>query len=336
MAEGWISRAVAGSVYRPIAGLAPSSFLTSATLNGLDVSRKRPATLQLIGGPDPKRLKLSDFTKKRKMARRGRMSVRRRPRRGRRLRRKRTFRRSFAKRVKRVIFRALERKVNVSTDPGFDEVAMAEGDGVTRVIYVHSPVSAMNHSDEEDGFHGNQFYLKALSLRGQLSMDTTTPSATAAIVRITLLWSKDQGSGFDTGFVALGNTTTANTNPTQTAPNVNPRFFMNTAVPFVGQGYVTPFDTTRHRVIRSWIIPVNPAGDSEAGQLSLPTLFKCYVPIKRMMQIEDAVQGPLTQPVRFKNGTYWWVIQTIASNVGTSTDPVVNMEVQALTYFRDP
>jgi len=319
--------------------LGPIVPLSSATINGLDVSRKRPATLSLIGGPDPKRLKLSDFGTKRKskMVRRGRTAFRRRSRRTRRFRRKRSFgRRSFAKRVKRVIFRTLERKVNVSTDPGFDEVAMAEGDGTTRVIYVHSPVSAMNHSDEEDGFHGNEFWLKALSLRGQLSMDTTTPPATAAIVRFTLLWSKDQGSGFDTGFVSFGNTTTANTNPAQTAPNVNPRFFMNTAVPFVGQGYVVPFDTTRHKVIRSWIVPVNPSGDSESGQLSMPTLFKLYVPIRKMMQIEDATQGPLTQPVRFKNGTYWWVIQVIASNVGTSADPVVNMEVQALTYFRDP
>ena len=194
----------------------------------------------------------------------------------------------------------------------------------------------MNHGDEEDRFHGNEFWLKALSLRGQMSMDRTTPPATSAMVRITLLWSKDQSGAHDDGFSAFGNTTTAITNPTQTPPNVNPRFFMNTAVPFTGQGYVAPFDTTRHKVIRSWLIPVNPAGDAEAGELSMPTLFKCYVPIRRMMQVEDATQGPLTQPLRYKNGTYWWVIQVIASTVGTSADPVVNFEVQPINYFRDP
>jgi len=337
MAEGWVSRAVAGSIYQPIATLAPSSFLNSAVINGLDVSRKRPATLQLIGGPDPKRLKLTDFAQKGAMAFRRRTS-RRRPRRGRRLRKRRGFRSrgGFAKRVRRVIFRSLEKRVQVIED-GTVATNLAEGDGTTRVIYVQAPISGMLHGDEEDRFQGNQFWLKALSLRGQLTMDTTTPPATAAIVRITLLFSKDQGDGFQTGLTAFGNTTTAITNPTQVPPDTNPRFFQNTAVPFVGLGYTAPFDVTRHKVIKSWIIPVNPSGDVEGSALALPTLFKCYVPIKRMMQVEDALQGPINgSNTRYKYGTYWWVVQCIAGNTGTSADTVVTMRHQSMVYYRDP
>lgn len=272
------------------------------------------------------------------VVRRGRATTRRFTRRGRRFGRKRRFRRrgtGFAKRVKRVIFRTLERKQRTTNESGSTQ-ALAEGDGTTRVVYLHTPVLNMQHGDEEDRFEGNNFWLKGLLLRGQLHMDVTTPPATAAIVRITLLWSRIQGAGFHTGFVALGNTTTATTNPAQTAPDANPQFFMTTALPFTGQGYVAPFDTTRHKVIKSFVLPVNPSGDSEAAELSMPTLFKCYVPIRRMIQVEDELQGPLTAPIRCKNGTYWWMIQCIASPAGTSSDVVVNMQYHACTYFRDP
>jgi len=334
---------IAGRLAAPSIGyaatryIAPSLSTNSAFLNSLDVSRKRPA-LQLIGGPDPKRLKLTDFSKKsskmpRARIRRGR---RRRFRRGRK-RFTRGRRVGFAKRVKRVIFRTLERKLRVHIGGGAGDLVMAEGDGVSRVIYVHSPLSDMSHGDEEDRFEGNNFWVKGLLLRGSLSMDLTTPTASSAIVRITLLFSKDQGTGFENAWGTFGNTTTAITNPVQVPPNVNPRFFQNTALPFVGLGYVAPFDTTRHKVIKSFMLPVNPTGDSEAGQFTAPTLFKCFVPIKRMMQVEDALQGPIATPgVRYKNGTYWWVAQVLASNAGTSTDPVVSMDAQSITYFRDP
>lgn len=303
-----------------------------------DVQRKRPATLQLIGGPDPKRLKLSDFTTKkrlRNMPRVRRRSSRRFSRRKRRFGRKRIGRRvTFAKKVKRVIFRTLERKLRVTLNTTTQ--TLAEGDGVTRVTYLHTPVLNMQHGDEEDRFEGNNFWLKGLLIRGQLTMDRTTPLATSALVRFTLMWSRIQGAGFDTGFTALGNTTTAVANPAQTAPDANPQFFMNTAVPFVGQGYVAPFDTTRHKVIKSFTIPVNPTSNTEAGVASMPTPFKCYVPIRRMIQVEDALQGPLGGPIRCKGGTYWWIVQCVATNDGTSADTVCALDCQCITYFRDP
>lgn len=338
---------IAGRLAAPSLGyaaqrLGPIAPLSSATINGLDVSRKRPATLQLIGGPDPKRLRLSDFQKKSStlpfnMARFRRRTFRRRPRRSRRFRRKRGFRRtSFKRAVKRVIFRTLEKQQQVIED-GTVATNLAEGDGTTRTIYVQSPLSGMLHGDEEDRFHGNEYWLKSLGIRGVITMDTTTPPATGAMVRITLLWSKDQGDGFQTGFTAFGNTTTATTNPAQTSPDVNPRFFMNTAVPFVGLGYIAPFDTTRHRVIKSWLIPVNPSGDVEGSALAMPTLFKCYVTLNKKMQVEDALQAGIAGTnTRYKNGTYWWVVQCIAGNASTpSADTVCVMRAQSIVYYRD-
>ena len=81
---------------------------------------------------------------------------------------------------------------------------------------------------------------------------------------------------------------------------------------------------------------MNPAGDIESGQASLPTPFRCWVPINKMMQAEDALGDVLnTEPIRFKYGTYWWVLQCIATNDGTSSDTVVSMDFQSHVHYRD-
>jgi len=338
MATGWIERAVFHTVHRSAGIVAPSAFLNSAIQDNQDVSKKRSRGLTVFGS-DPKRLRLSDLSSPR-LSTSLHMAMRRRTFRRkfkRRRRTKRRFRRksSFNRRVKRVIFRSLERKVMNCN--GISVATIAEGDGVSRVVLVHAPLSHMAQGDEEDRFQGNQFWVKGLLIRGQFSMDTTTPPASSAIMRLSLIWTPEQGAGFDAGFVGFGNTTTSNTNPAQTAPNVNPRFFMNTATPFTGAGYTVPYDTTRVKVIKTFIIPVNPSGDTVGTELAMPTLFKCYVPIRKMVQCEDPLQASIaTPPIRYKYGTYFWVLQCIAGNVGTSSDTVVNMVYQSLVYFRDP
>jgi len=323
-------------------GAAQTPIVQGSALAGLgpdfkfDVSKKRPATLQLIGG-DSKRLRLSDFapakSKSRRLIMARRRFSRRRPRRNRRLRKRRGFRR-FAKRVRGVLLRTIEPKDRLVANSLAQ--AMREGDGTTRSIYVHTPVQNLIQGILDQEFVGNKFYLKGVGLRGQLSLDTTTPSTTGALVRFTLLFTKDQADGMDDAFNEYTSITTPITNPTQVPPNVNPRFFKYTSQPFVGTGYTAPFDTTRHKVIRSFTVPVNPGGDVETGQLSMPTPFKCYVPIKRMMQLEDSSGADLsTPPNRFKYGTYWWVVQCVMSAAGVSTDTVVNMAYQSHVYFRD-
>lgn len=297
-----------------------------------DIQKKRPRGFTLIG-PDPKRLKLSDLTKPKAVHS---MALRRRRFRGRKRRGKRRFRgkrRGFARKVRNVIRRTLEPQRTPSTA---QTLSLAEGDGTTRVIYVLAPVTSLIQGTDDATFRGNKVYLKGVSLRGQLSMDVTTPPASSAAIRLTLLWSKDQGSGFNSTFQTFGNTTTSITNPTQVPPNSNPQFFGLTAVPFTGQGYTVPFDTTRHKVIKSFILPVNATGEFDAPALAMPTMFKCYVRLNKTLQMEDLFSTPLSSvPRRFKNGTYWWVLQCIAGNTGTSTDTVVNMTYQSVVYFRD-
>lgn len=337
---GLVTRAAGGFAF----GAAQTPLVQGVGLSSLgpdfkfDVSKKRPATLQLIGGSDAKRLRLSDFVKLRKRKRGGGMArrrFRRRFRRRRRARGKRTFRR-FARRVKRVILRTQEPKNRLAANNlAFN---LVEGDAVSRVVYVHCPVASLLQGPEDDEFIGNKFWLKGVSIRGQLSMSTDTPTATGALVRFTLLWSRDQGAAnMSTTLIPLTSGTTVNTNPAQTAPNVNPRFFAYTTSPFTGHGYVTPFDTTRHKVIRSFSIPVNPSGDVETGQFSIPTPFNCYVRIGKMQQVEDHDSGDLsTPPMRFKYGTYWWVIQCIASNTNPpGNDPICTLQFQSHVYYRD-
>jgi len=335
-ATGWIERAVFHTVHRSAAILAPSAFVQHAIEGNQDISKKRSRGLTVFGN-DPKRLRLSDLSAPRTstsvvMAMRRRTS-RRKFRRRRRTKRRGRRKSSFVRRVKRVIFRSLERKV---MSLGISAVTIPEGDGVTRTVLVHAPLSNMAQGDEEDRFQGNQFWVKGLLVRGQFSMDTTTPPAASAVIRLSLIWTPEQGAGFNGGFIAFGNTTTSTANPAQTSPNVNPRFFMNSATPFVGAGYTVPFDTTRVKVIKTFIIPVNPSG-TQGSNLAMPTLFKCYVPIRKMVQCEDPLQASIaTPPTRYKYGTYFWVMQCIAGNVGTSNDTVVNMVYQSLVYFRDP
>jgi len=338
MATGWVARAVFHTVYRSAGIVAPSAFLNSAIQDNQNISKKRSRGLTVFGS-DPKRLRLSDLSSPRlstalHMAIR-RRTFRRRPKRRRRSKRRFRRRSTFTKRVRRVIFRSLERKVLNCN--GISTVNIAEGDGVSRVVLVHSPLSQMAHGDEEDRFQGNQFWVKGLLIRGQFSMDLTTPSAASAIMRLSLIWTPEQGAGFNLGFVGFGNTTTSSTNPAQVSPNVNPRFFMNAGTPHTGAGYVAPFDTTRVKVIKTFIIPVNPSGDTLGTQLAMPTLFKCYVPIRKMVQVEDPLQSSIAAPpTRYKHGTYFWVLQCLAGNIGTSADTVVNMLYQSLVYFRDP
>jgi len=338
MTVDWISQ-LYGASYLGVARTGvPSSFLNRAIYDNQNISKKRSRGIQDFG-PNAKRLQLSALGRSDAIAqlmaarpRRGR-----RGRRGKRRFRKRTFRKrkSFARRVKRVIFRTLERQEKLIA---LAAQTFAEGDGIARVTYIHSPLGEMFQGTTEQTFKGDQFYLQGLLIRGMLTMDLTTPPASSALVRLSLVKSVEQGAGFGASFVALTGTTTAITGPVQVPPNVNPRLFQDqAAAQFNGAGYVIPFDITRLKVIRSYMLVVNPSGTTIGTEAALPTCFKCYVPIKKMMQIEDATQAPITaSPTRYKWGTYYWVLQVLASTAGSSADTVVNMAYESKVYFRDP
>jgi len=281
---------------------------------------------------DPKRQKLITSSK---MAFRSRRRFRRRFRRRRRRfpRKKRGFRRA----VKRVILRTLEpRKLAVSFAQAF-----AEADATNRLVYVNCPPSALvqgTAGTQDDQVDGNKVFLRGMILRGQVAMDNTTPTANGVIFRVTACFSKEQGSGFQGGFVVYNSTTTSAANPAQVPPDTNPRFF-DAVVPqaFIGGGNVIPFDRTNVKVLKQWTFLVNPGADTIASELSLPTIVKCYLPINKMIQFEDAGQlGLTTAPRRFKYGNYFFVVQVIASSGAPfSTDTLVNGSFRTEVFWKD-
>lgn len=283
---------------------------------------------------------LSFDSKRRKLTPRmafRRRTFRRRFRRRRPFRKKRFGRRRFAKRVKRVILRTLEpRKIATSFAQSF-----AEADVNNRLVYVNCPPSALvqgTAGTQDDQVDGNKVFLRGMVLRGQIAMDTTTPSAEAAIFRVTACFTKEQGSGFQGGFVVYNSTTTSAANPAQVPPDTNPRFF-DAVVPqaFIGGGNVIPFDRTNVKVLKQWTFLVNPGSGTIGTELALPTIVKCYLPINKMIQFEDAGQlGLTTAPRRFKKGNYFFVVQVIASSgFPFSTDTLINGSFRTEVFWKD-
>jgi len=200
-----------------------------------------------------------------------------------------------------------------------------------------SPINGLIHGDQEDQFDGNQVWMKGMKIRGQVSLDPTTPSVNGCLIRITAIKTKDQGSGFQSSFVAYGSTSTINTNPAQTSPDVNPRLFDAAGnAQFTGNGYTVPFDRTLVTTLKSWTYLVNPGADQEAGVSSLPTPISCYLPINRRLQIEDPAQTGFTSGSRrFKHVSYYFVLQVICTHTGSVTDDVVNGNFRTEVYYRD-
>ena len=89
------------------------------------------------------------------------------------------------------------------------------------------------------------------------------------------------------------------------------------------------------KVLRQWKIPVNLGGD-QATLSAMPTLFKLYCPINRMVQFEDAGElGLTTAPRRFKKGNYFFVLQVITGTAGGVNDTIINGDFRSEVFFRD-
>jgi len=259
---------------------------------------------------------------------------RRRPRRRRRFKRSvfRRGRKTFAKRVKRVILKTLEPRVVRQ----IFNTTFKEGDAATRLTYICSPLNVLIDSVGDTGITGNKVFIKGMSLRGQAVLNVTTPTVTGCIIRISAISTKEQGAGFSGGFIPFGSTTTSLVNPAQTAPDVNPRLFDDTGATFTGRGMTTPFDTSNVKVHRSWYIYMNPSGNEVALQTAPPQIFKIWWPIHKMMQAEDAGQGILVGANRrWKLKGYYFVLQVIATQGGLSNDDVVDVQYTTATHFRD-
>jgi len=285
-----------------------------------------------------KRLKLNRNTD---MAFRTRRTFRRRFR-----RRKRTFRRRrmpfrkrrFTKAVRRVILKTSEPK-QIWAPENTTGYAIREGDGTSRIINVTSPLSAPIQGVEDDQFIGNKFFAKGIVLRGQVGTSGEVTNRQGCIIRITLVFSKEQNP-LDGAWTEFTSATTSSAAPLATSPNVNPRFFesSNATLQFVGNGWTLPFDRTRVKVITSKTIVVNPGveNDAGAGIIAMPTPFNLYFPINKWMQIEDPDQNSLTDPLRFKYGNYYLVMQAVSNTNDVTDQTIAEMDYSIGVFYRDP
>lgn len=271
---------------------------------------------------DSKRQRLS------KMAFRRRRTFRRRPRRFRR-RRIRIRRKRFVRRVRRIARLVNEPQKYI---PGDTTMFVSEANVGGPIAYVMAPASALIQGDADANFAGNSFFLRGIRFFGKVGLDTTTPPTTGFVMRVMAIESREQGQGLHV-INNFTSTTTSITNPTQTPPDVNPRFFEIT--PFTGKGNIWPVDTSLVRLRRTWHIVVNP-GDVEAGEASLPVPFNIYWRINKLIQVENTGQGAITTGQRrFKYRQYYFVIQIMGSVAGTNTDIIGQMNFNTAVHWRE-
>jgi len=240
------------------------------------------------------------------------------------------MRRRFAKRVKQVILRTNEAKnKKVSTGDG---IVLQEGNGTSRNVYILSPLTSIIQGTRDDNFIGDSIWVKGVALRGQIS---SVNPYTQFHVRFTLIWSRLQND-YSSSFVRYDNTTTSSANPTALAPLSNIPLFDSTGLPFVGDGYVIPFDTHNNiKVLGSKTIHV----DAHGGPTSVAfKKFKIWFPIKKRFQYidvgEDSSLG--SAPNYGKYGNYYIIRQTIALANSVSSTQVGTMDQQVDVYFKDP
>lgn len=307
-----------------------------------DVQKKRSRGFQEFASK--KRLKLSDFTFASNKRITPALMARRRGRRGRRMRRGRKGRRgfrkrgSFVRRVRRVILRTTEAKKRVN--PENATLNLAQGDGTSRIVYVSSPPLDLITGSSAGEIDGNKIFLKGISFRGMVGTSGENTTFNGGLIRVSLVFSREQFAPSTPNWITFGSTTTSTANPTATPPYLNPRFFetTNATNQFVGNGWVIPFDTTRVKVKSSRTLVLNPGTQNNAasGIVQTPTPFDLYYKINKWMTIEDPAQSDITAPLRFKYGTYYLVMQVVANTNDVSTTVVAELQYTLTTYFRDP
>lgn len=297
--------------------------------------------LSLIGEPDPKRQKLITNRPMAMRSRARRRPFRRRFRRRFRKRRVPFRRRKFTRAVKRVILRTAEaKKIDVVANAVLNTF---EGDGTSRVVYAIQPAAALTQGVQSDQFVGDKFFLKGFTFRGQIGLSGEATTYDGAIVRVSVLHHPTNNNSVNpTAFTTFGSTTTLTTNPTQAAPFQNPQFFESSGTneSIRGNGFVIPFDRKLVKVLHSRTFLVNPGSlntAGSAGPITIPTPFKFYFGINRWVQIVDPAEGDLSSAqLRFKNGSYWILLQVISNTNDVSNVQNAEMDYRISLHYRDP
>jgi len=223
-----------------------------------------------------------------------------------------------------------------------DSIAQATfsaGDGTTRTLYINSPIGNISQGTSGDDAIGDKLWIKALWLRGRISLDQTTNTLRVRILCI----ATHQFADLPLGWTTYGNTTTATTNPTQTSADgeTNIRIFETSAAeiagqpsaPYVGNASgIDIIDSDLVRVVggREYVLGTDNANYFQNVDI--------YVPLNRPVFNYSEFDAPPTDQLRsFKSMNYFWIMQVFsnsnANNILVAQDVLGTFD--SITYFKN-
>ena len=220
------------------------------------------------------------------------------------------------------------------------EAVFPAGDATTRVLFISSPVSNIPTNTGAGGTENTDaLWIKAIKVRGRIALDQTTNSIRC---RMLVLWT-NQFADLPVGWTTYGNTTTALTNPTQVAADLesNIRIFETTdaeetgqpSAPFVGNASgIDIIDNNYVRVLggREWFL-------SQQHALNFIN-YDMYVPVNKKWQMMTELGDISTDQKRsHMDGNYYVIFQvfsnTNANNILVAQD--VRMTNDIIVYFKE-
>lgn len=245
-------------------------------------------------------------------------------------------RRTFNSKVGSALLKFAETKREVDS---VAQQTFSAGDGITRVLYIASPVGNILQGTGGDGHVGDAMWIKAIWVRGRISLDQTTNSLRVRILVI----STQQFADLPTGFTTYGNTTTATTNPAQTAADQesNIRIFETSAAELAAQpsapyvGNASGID-----IIDSDLIRVHGGREYFLSQQHLLNFqnVDIFVPINKKWRNYSEFDVDVTDQMRsFKDRNYYVILQVFsnsnANNILAAQDILGTFDL--ITYFKD-
>lgn len=251
-------------------------------------------------------------------------------------RRRRWKRRSFKSKVGSALLQFKETQREL--DP-VAEATFTAGDGTTRVLYIASPISQIGQGTSGDDFQGDRLWIKACWLRGRIAIGQTTNTLR---VRFLLLATR-QFADLPAGWTTYGNTTTALTNPTQTAADgeTNIRIFETDDTEETGQPSA-PFvgNASGIDIIDKDYVTVLGGREYMLGTDNA-LMFKnvdIYVPINRIHHIISEFGAAPTDQLRsLRSMNLYWTMQifsnTNANNILAAQDILGTFDI--ITYFKE-
>lgn len=242
----------------------------------------------------------------------------------------------FQRKVRSVILRTLETKRSIVS---VSEATFTCGDGTTRVLYIANPISQILQDSTSEGMTGDKIFVQGLWLRGRIALDQTTNTLKVRVMCI----KSHQFADLPVGWTTYGNTTTALTNPTQTAADneQNVWMFESTAAeiaaqpsaPYVGNSSgIDIIDNDYVQVVKAreyWMSPDRTAPFRDVD---------FYVPVNRFWKRASLFQAAPTDQIRsYRQPNYYFVMQvfsnTNANNILAAQDIVGTFDL--IAYFKD-